>query len=521
MKRTLNLLVDMRPALQGFAGIPQEARLLFRGLCAEVDFALEGLLQMHSASLEPGILPTQRTANVEWMTARNFHALAQVVISVSEDEATKDRTFPSGIQDWIGTCIQRLKLLYGSFRIELGRFETRHYENFVWRYLFSKTLPPSDFALVTSKNHRICAVSWDDMQEAGLNTLSARSTPKYPEINTDGYDIFIAQTPYPGRVSPGTALIIRYHDAIPVFFPHTIAGKRAHEAFHFFALMNNVEAGAWFACVSEASRQDLLLLFPEIAARTVTIHNMVSTQYFVEDTESEEVRKIIPLRRSQPTALHDEQSSNRKRLNSALKYAAEHPSLCGAPEAGSFRYLLVVSTFDPRKNHATCIAAWQLLKRTQDPDLKLVLVGSLGSDYGPVPEDLISELLRGDLFILDQVPANELRKLYRHASATVCPSFAEGFDFSGVESMRSGGIVVASDIPVHREIFGKAAEYFDPYSAESAMSILLKVLYENGCDRIQSELKMQGQATSARYLPESIMPQWNSFLESVARSKKP
>ncbi|MCA1300820.1 hypothetical protein LC062_21040 [Stappia indica] len=41
--------------------------------------------------------------------------------------------------------------------------------------------------------------------------------------------------------------------------------------------------------------------------------------------------------------------------------------------------------------------------------------------------------------------------MHKSARAVVCPSIAEGFDLSGIEAMLSGGVVAASDIPVHRE----------------------------------------------------------------------
>ncbi len=76
-------------------------------------------------------------------------------------------------------------------------------------------------------------------------------------------------------------------------------------------------------------------------------------------------------------------------------------------------------------------------------------------------------LERGDVFLLEDVLSAELRVLYGHARATVCPSFGEGFDFSGVEAMKSGSPVVASDIPVHREVYADAAEFFNPYSIDA------------------------------------------------------
>lgn len=521
MEEKIRVLVDLRPALQGFAGIPQEVRLLFRGLCLDKNLHIEGFLQTDNVKLAFGLPPdtacsADQSNGEQWETARRFHALAQVVISASECRQRVNRTAFEVIRDWITNRIQTFKLVYGSLKIELGKFESRYFEDFVWRYIFAKTLPSSDFALVTSKNHRVCPVSWEKMQDAGLDTLSISSTPHYPEISTSDFDVFIAQTPYPGRVSSNTTMVVRYHDAIPVFLPHTIPGKSKHEAIHFHALMSNVKEGAWFSCVSDTSRRDLLRLFPEAAARAVTIYNMVSPQYFLENSSFEEVRKIIPLRRSLAASSDEDQSNDYMSVSPKFKSSTEEASFFSAALQGDFRYLLVVSTIDPRKNHATCIAAWQTIKRKKDPNLKLVFVGSLGWDYRPLTKDLTSELANGDLFLLDSVPASELRLLYRHASATVCPSFSEGFDFSGVEAMRCGGVVVASDIAVHREVYEDAAEYFDPYSSDSAVGALTKVLYDRESEQIQSRLRSRGERVSERYLPENIMPKWKSFLDRVA-----
>jgi glycosyltransferase involved in cell wall biosynthesis len=116
------------------------------------------------------------------------------------------------------------------------------------------------------------------------------------------------------------------------------------------------------------------------------------------------------------------------------------------------------------------------------------------------------------------VPADELRLLYRHASATVCPSFGEGFDYSGVEAMRCGGVVAASDIPVHREVFGEAAEYFSPYSAEELAAALGRLVGAGEAVTARRQaLAAAGDAVSARYLPENVLPQWQEFLSSLSR----
>ena len=122
--------------------------------------------------------------------------------------------------------------------------------------------------------------------------------------------------------------------------------------------------------------------------------------------------------------------------------------------------------------------------------------------------------------MLGGVPADDLRVLYRHAQATVCPSLAEGFDFSGVEAMRCGGIAIASDIPVHREIYEDAAEYFDPYDTASLADALSRTLYGTLAAERRNSLLIKGQLVSARYLPKVILPQWETFLGRVGSGTK-
>jgi glycosyltransferase involved in cell wall biosynthesis len=179
----------------------------------------------------------------------------------------------------------------------------------------------------------------------------------------------------------------------------------------------------------------------------------------------------------------------------------------------------MVATIEPRKNHSRLIAAWETL-RARDPSLKLVIVGGLGWDTGPILNEMRAGLDHGSLFMLNKVPAADLRVLYRHAAATVCPSLAEGFDFPGIEAMRSGGVVIASDIAVHREVFADAAEYFSSHSTTGLAQAIARVVLDAGAaDRTQL-LRARGREVGQRYLPERILPQWEAFLARVAQSNK-
>ncbi|MCF2514388.1 glycosyltransferase family 4 protein [Sphingomonas sp. G124] len=502
--RKISVLVEMRPALEGFAGIPQEVRLLFRGLRQLNGVEVEGLLQTSHRFLSAG-MPEKGRKKFKNTYALNRYS--KVIVSLAEQpfENVFDRV-SRFMRRKLNAFQLTVLLSLGLGKIRLGRFESKEFQDFTWRILFSKSLPARDFGSVASADHRICSVPWNTMHMTGLSTLTWRRTALYPTLVTPDVDVFIGQTPYPGRVAKGTKMVIRYHDAIPVLMPHTIPDKSIHQATHFRALEANVRHGAWFACVSETTRQDLLKIFPEAEPRAITIHNMVSHNYFAESPDIQAAKRVVR------TRLYEQSGWLPKFLTSREKESFYRKHI----DSSGFRYLLMVSTIEPRKNHARLIAAWEYIKANIDPDLKLITVGTLGWDYGTIQTAVSGWMERGELFMLNAVPTGDLRTLYRNALATVCPSLGEGFDFSGVESMASGGITIASDIPVHREVYDDAALFFDPYSTASLVQALKQALYEDVSPEVEEQLRERGQQVSGRYQPEVILPKWQQFLAQLS-----
>jgi glycosyltransferase involved in cell wall biosynthesis len=281
--------------------------------------------------------------------------------------------------------------------------------------------------------------------------------------------------------------------------PHTISERKFHQAAHYRALRKNVYSGAWFVCVSDATRKDLLNIFPELEDRCVTIHNMVSHHYFKEASSIERVAEIIRTRmvsRSRPGNRLGQTNSRQTWFHDTSQ---------------PFEFLLMVSTIEPRKNHLTLLSAWERLRLEGHPSLKLLLVGDLGWHNTAILRRFRPWLDRGDAVLLEDVAPAELRLLYKHARATVCPSFGEGFGLSGVEAMACGGVVVASNIPAHREVYGEAAEYFNPYSAEDMTATLRSVL-DPALPALREELASKGAQHARRYGQEAILQQWEAFL---------
>lgn len=492
----MKVLLEMRPALDGHAGIPQETRLLFRGLAGLPEVQVLGLLQSGNLVLERGLPLRDGILPDVAGDAGQIDRLSRVVVSLQQGAAShRLEWLRKRLLQFAGPLGAAAGALVGR-RVPLTGFDARHFKDFVWRSMFAKSLPVEDFDAVTGREFRVVRWPWSMVNAVGVAT-AALGHAVYPRLDTRGVDVLLVETPYPGRPSAPTRMVVRYHDAIPLLMPHTIKDRGYHRAMHFHALRRNAADGAWFACVSDATRRDLLSVLPQAEARTVTIPNMISPQFVPEEAPPDRVPEIVWSRKNRSA-----------------------PNEGGAPidpadlAEGPLRYLLMVSTIEPRKNHLALLDAWELLRAQGHARLNLVCVGGLGWDHEAIVQRFTPWLRRGGLHLLENVPTGDLRLLYRHAQATVCPSLGEGFDFAGVEAMRSGGVVAASDIGVHRDVYGAACEYFNAYSPQDMAAAIARIIGADAGAR-RDTLRAEGASVAAQYLPERVLPQWGEFLARI------
>jgi glycosyltransferase involved in cell wall biosynthesis len=488
----VDVLVDLKPALDGYAGIPQETRLLFAALHRLETVKVQGLIQHGGRRLRAGL--SGRSGR--WTESKRIFQLSKLIVSLTEMPHDNIwAAWADKVGRYFALTTLQIKTALG-LSIPCTTFESKLFGDFIWRTFFDKTLSPADKKGVTAAVYRVAQPSRNHLHKVGLKSLGMRRFAKFPTLDTTGIDFFVAQNPFPGRIGNRTQLVIRYHDAVPILMPHTITDKAFHQATHFHALQSNVRSGAWFSCISKATQKDLLTLFPEAEARSFVIHDMVSEEYFEDASPKSLVARIV--------------------RNRVADIPQVRPTSIKKPTGADFQYLLMVSTLEPRKNHMLMVSAWEKLKYGSFPALKLIVVGGLGWDQDTILKAFKPWIEQGELYYLHNVPSPELRVLYQHAAATVCPSLAEGFDYSGVEAMRCGCPVVASDIPVHREVYQDAAVYFDPYSiAEGAQKISEVIGAEASGLRV--DLVEKGRTVSAQYLPAQILPEWRRFFEQARR----
>jgi len=137
------------------------------------------------------------------------------------------------------------------------------------------------------------------------------------------------------------------------------------------------------------------------------------------------------------------------------------PTPPGLPE----RYLLFVSTLEPRKNVVGVLRAFRHLAEGGYPG-NLVLVGRWGWRTEPIRAELASSPVAGRVVQLDYVERAELPVLYRRADALLFPSWLEGFGLPLLEAMACGTPVVTSDRSSMPEVAGDAALLVDPSDPE-------------------------------------------------------
>lgn len=234
----------------------------------------------------------------------------------------------------------------------------------------------------------------------------------------------------------GAKRIVTIHDMIPELLPST------RRRLDLLTLKRRyVDTADHVICVSEATRQDLLRVYPEVGAPISVVHHGVDDRF--------------------------------------------RPGDAALPDLPA-NYLLMVGNRSQYKDGAILFRAFGRVAR-EVPGVDLVCIGGgpftreersvLGAEGidGRVHQDVLSD---------PRMPA-----AYSNARAFVFPSRFEGFGLPVLEAMACGAPTVLAQASSLPEVGGDAALYFPVGDAESLADVLLLLLAD---DNLAGDLRQRG-----------------------------
>jgi glycosyltransferase involved in cell wall biosynthesis len=192
------------------------------------------------------------------------------------------------------------------------------------------------------------------------------------------------------------------------------------------------------------------------------------------------------------------------------------PSVCeGQSARPSF---VILGTIEGRKNHLLLLEIWsRLIDRFGSDAPQLLIIGQRGWQAEAVFEILArSDKLRGHVFELDDCSDEQLAQHLATARALLFPSHAEGYGLPLVEALGAGVPVLASDLPVFRELCGDVPDYLPTRDSSAWEAAILDYARPDGSARAAQLQRMKGFEPPSWEAHFTLVERWLSTLESTA-----
>ena len=278
--------------------------------------------------------------------------------------------------------------------------------------------------------------------------------------------------------------------------------RRGIQVFHG----TNYDVPLWGRCATVLTVHDLSLFArPEThearrvwrARRRLPLMARAATLVI---TPTEAVRRELAERLGVPpekiVAVHEAARSVFRPL--AFEATADARRRLGAGD----NFLLAVGTVEPRKNLRALVRAFESIVRETaatttatnatthtgtnatnattmkaTPDgLRLVIAGGKGWLSDPLFDEVARSPVKDRIVFTGYVTDEDLRALYSSCALFAYPSLYEGFGLPVLEAMQCGAPVLASRIPAHAEVAGRAALLVNPDAHEEIARGILHLL---------------------------------------------
>jgi len=297
---------------------------------------------------------------------------------------------------------------------------------------------------------------------------------RFPKLDRliGGADIFFLPNLNFCAVSQKTKLVVTAHDLSFELFPDTFSLKRRlwHFFVHFRSLVRRADR---VIAVSESTKNDLIDYYTLSERKIDVVHSGKGEQFSVMSRNDTNLIRVQE------------------------KYHLP------------YKFILSLSTFEPRKNIPALISAFDALMDMNHPTLnkyKLVIAGTRGWKYRETFQAIKNSRHRENILVIGFIDPEDKSALYNLASLFVYPSFYEGFGFPPLEAMACGVPVIASHSSSLPEIVGSAGILIDPYRPDELFQAMKQMLID---PELMQTLHEQSKAQADIF-------QWKKAVESTA-----
>lgn len=265
------------------------------------------------------------------------------------------------------------------------------------------------------------------LKSSGKFSWNILALPDY--LRKNPVDVYHTQYITPFFVSKKIKVVTHIHDVSFNAYPEHISRK---DLFFLKKLIpKSLKRADKIVAISIFTKNEILKHYQVPEEKIVVVHNAVGDNFL-------EAKKDANL-----------QEAVRKKYN--------------LPD----KFILYVGTLQPRKNIPMLLEAYANV-RPRISGVDLVLVGNKKAhNFDPeIDSTLANYNLEKNVFFPGYIESSDLLVFYQIAELFVFPSLYEGFGIPILESMSQETPVLISEIPVHREIAGEAALYFNLKSVD-------------------------------------------------------
>ncbi|MCF8230125.1 MAG: glycosyltransferase family 4 protein [Bacteroidales bacterium] len=265
-------------------------------------------------------------------------------------------------------------------------------------------------------------------------------------------DVYVELTHFgPFNLPSCTRRISIIHDLTPLKFPEHHPFFSAF--FQRFFIRHSVRHADVVVANSKNTRDDIIAFYPEVSEKTIYIYPAIEAGF-----------------------------SKKQDLAVLRKYNIHK------------KYIISLSTLEPRKNMKTLLAAFAQFKEQKNTEHLLVLAGKGGWKNKGFLRMLEKHPYRKDIVLTGYVERASLPALYSGAESFVFPSYYEGFGFPVLEALSCETPCIVSEVSSLPEVGGNAVLYFNPDSVTDLAAKIERLLSDDALrEKLRKESLMQAR----------------------------